>query len=155
MDTIITFQSGFPLSIGGCPGALSNAGIPNVGCARATRTALSHLNSGSLDYRLQHWFDTSVFTAGSPTYYGYGTDSRTEPNIRSQGIKNFDFAFFKNTTFGPDNRLAVQFRAEFFNGFNRTQFNPPNTSFGSSTMGQITAQYNLPRNIQFALKFTF
>jgi len=155
MDTIITFQSGFPLSIGGCPGALSNSGIPNVGCARATRTALSHLNSGSLDYRLQHWFDTSVFTAGSPTDYGYGTDSRTEPNIRSQGVKNFDFAFFKNTTFGPDNRLAVQFRAEFFNGFNRTQFNPPNTSFGSSTMGQITGQYNLPRVIQFALKFTF
>lgn len=27
VDTIITFQSGFPIIIGGCPGALSNAGI--------------------------------------------------------------------------------------------------------------------------------
>jgi len=155
LDTIVTFSSGFPLNIGGCPGALSNSGIPEVGCARNTRTALSHLNSGPLAFRLQHWFDTSVFTAGSPTDYGYGADSRTEPNIRSQGVNNFDFAFFKNTTFGPDERLAVQFRAEFFNGFNRTQFNPPNTNFGSSTMGQITGQYNLPRNIQFALRFTF
>jgi hypothetical protein len=156
LDTIITFQSGFPIIIGGCPGALSNSGIPNVGCARATRTAPSHLTSGPLEQRLLHWFDTSVFTNGSPTYYGYGTDSRTEPNIRAGGTKNFDFAFFKNTTFGPDNRLALQFRAEFFNGFNRVQFNPPNTSCcGGSSFGQVTGQYNLPRNIQFALRLTF
>src|SRR5467141_5270662 len=66
IDTIITFQKGFPIIIGGCPGALSNSGIPNVPCARPTRTSLSHLTSGSLDDRLAHWFDTSVFTKGDP-----------------------------------------------------------------------------------------
>ncbi|PYX30639.1 MAG: hypothetical protein DMG77_09090 [Acidobacteria bacterium] len=156
INTIITFQRGFPIIIGGCPGALSNSGIPNVGCARPTRTALSHLTSGSKQQKLAHWFDPSVFTNGDPTDFGYGNDSRTEPNIRSDGIKNFDFAVFKNTKFGPDGRIGLEFRAEFFNLFNRVQFNPPNTSCcGSSSFGQVTGQYNLPRVIQFALRTTF
>jgi hypothetical protein len=154
INTIITFQRGFPIIIGGCPGLLSDSGVPNVGCSRNTRTALSHLTSGSLDARLAHWFDTSVFT--HTDNYGYGTDSRTEPNIRTDGMKNFDFAFFKNTKFGPDERLGVEFRGEFFNGFNHPQFSPPNSGCcGSSSFGQVTSQYNLPRIVQFGLRFTF
>ncbi len=154
IDTIITFQRGFPIIIGGCPGLLSDSGVPNVGCSRNTRTALSHLTSGSLDARLAHWFDPSVFTHTND--YSYGTDSRTEPNLRSDGIKNFDFAVFKNTKFGPDERLGAEFRAEFFNGFNHPQFSPPNSSCcGSTSFGQVTSQYNLPRIVQFALRFTF
>jgi hypothetical protein len=155
-DTIITFQSGFPVIIAGCPGALSNSGIINAGCARATRTGPSHLTSGSLDDRLAHWFDTSVFTAGSPTDYGFGNDSRTQPNIRYDGVKNFDIAIFKNTKFGPDGRIGAEFRAEFFNTFNRVQFNVPNTNCcGGASFGQVTSQYNLPRVVQFALRMTF
>jgi hypothetical protein len=156
INTIITLQSGFPIIIGGCPGALSSSGVPNVGCSRPTRTALSHLTSGSKAEKLAHWFDPSVFTAGDPNVYNYGTDSRTEPNIRSDGSKNFDFAAFKNTTFGPEDRIGLEFRAEFFNLFNRTQFNPPNTSCcGGASFGQVTGQYNLPRVIQFSLRTTF
>jgi hypothetical protein len=153
INTIITFQRGFPIIIGGCPGLLSESGVPNVGCSRNTRTALSHQTSGSLEARLAHWFDTSVFT--HTDNYGYGTDSRTEPNIRTDGVKNFDFAIFKNTKFGPEERLGVEFRAEFFNGFNHPQFSPPDSSFGSGSFGQVTSQYNLPRLIQFGLRFTF
>jgi hypothetical protein len=154
VDTIITFQSGFPIIIGGCPGPLSNSGIPNTGCARPTRTGLSHRTSGSLDDRLAHWFDPSVFTNG--TDFSYGTDSRTEPNIRTDGVKNFDFAIFKNTKFGQDERYGVEFRTEFFNGFNHPQFNPPNSGCcGGADFGRVTSQYNLPRLIQFALRFTF
>jgi hypothetical protein len=154
INTIITFQRGFPIIIGGCPGLLSESGLPNVGCSRNTRTGVSHLTSGSLNDRLAHWFDTSVFTHTDD--YSYGTDTRTEPNIRADGIKNFDFAFFKNTKFGPDERLGVEFRAEFFNGFNHPQFSPPNSGCcGSTSFGQITSQYNLPRVIQFALRFSF
>jgi len=154
INTIITFQRGFPIIIGGCPGPLSNSGIPNVGCARATRTALSRQTSGSRDARLAKWFDTSVFTNG--TDYSYGSDSRTEPNIRTDGMKNVDFAFFKNTKFGPDERLGVEFRGEFFNWFNRPQFSPPNSGCcGGKDFGRVTSQYNVSRQIQFALRFTF
>ena len=154
IDTIITFQRGFPIIIGGCPGLLSNSGIVNAGCARPTRTGVSHMTSGSLDQRLAKWFDTSVYSNG--TDFSYGTDSRTEPNIRNDGVKNFDFAFFKNTKFGPDERLGAEFRAEFFNGFNTPQFNPPDTNCcGGTSFGRVSSTYNLPRLIQFALRFTF
>src|SRR5437762_1869982 len=46
INTIITFQSGYPIIVGGCPGALSNSGIPNAGCARPNRTHLSRLTGG-------------------------------------------------------------------------------------------------------------
>ncbi len=153
VNTIITFQSGYPISIGGCPGALSNSGLQDPGCARATRTAYSHLLGGSRTQKIQEWFDTSVFTAGDPTNFGYGTDSRTEPNIRGDGQKNFDFAAVKDTKFGPGERLDFEFRGEFFNLFNRTQFDPP-AGWGG-TMGQVSGQYNLPRVIQFAGRMTF
>ncbi len=156
VNTIITFQNGFPVIIGGCPGALSNAGINEVGCSLPTRVGAETMTTGTLDQKLAHWFNTSVFTAGNPNIYNYGNDSRTEPNLRDDGVKNFDFAFFKNTKFGHDERFGVEFRAEFFNLFNRVQFSPPNTSCcGGASFGQVTGQYNLPRIIQFALRTTF
>jgi carboxypeptidase family protein/TonB-dependent receptor-like protein len=153
INTIITFQRGFPIIVGGCPGALSSSGIPETGCARPTRTAPSHELSGSKDQKLAEWYDTSVFTAGASNYYGYGTDSRVEPNIRGDGAKNFDFAAFKNIKFGPDGRFVFEFRGEFFNLFNRTQFNPPQ-GWGSQ-FGQVTGSYNLPRVIQFSGRVSF
>lgn len=158
VDAIITFQSGFPLTMGGCPGALNDAGIPNVGCARASIVGPRKMTSGSLNGRLDEWFDTSAF-ARTPDY-SYGTDSRTEPNLRADGINNVDFAVFKNTKFGPDQRIGAEFRAEFFNLFNSPQFNPPNMNCCTpvsqgGTFGQVTAQYNLPRVIQFGLRLSF
>ena len=52
-------------------------------------------------------------------------------------------------------KWALEFRAEFYNIFNRVQFSPPNTQPGSSTFGQVTAQYNQPRLIQLALRLMF
>src|SRR6266496_2246167 len=119
---------------------------------RATIVGPRKMTSGSLNQRLTEWFDTSAFAFTNN--YGYGTDSRTEPNLRADGIKNIDFAAFKNTKFGPDDRLGLEFRAEFFNFFNHPQFAPPNTGCctpvsAGGTFGQVTSQYNLPRVIQF------
>ena len=55
----------------------------------------------------------------------FGSESRTDPNLRAAGINNFDFAVF-NT--GITERFNVQFRTEIFNLFNRVQFSPPNTT---------------------------
>jgi len=158
IDGITTFQSGFPLNIGGA-GLLGN--VPNGGGQRATRTGRTTETSGSPTSRLNEWFNTSVFSPTN-TYNSYGADSRTEPNLRAQGQNSWDFAVFKNTKFGPDEKLAIQFRAEFFNIFNHPQFGPPNTGCcqpaqggGNSAMGSISSQYNFPRIIQFGLKLTF
>ena len=105
--------------------------------------------------QLNEWFNTACFV--SPPDFVFGNESRTDPRLRGSGVNNFDFALFKRTRFGPDEKLGLEFRSEFFNLFNRTQFAPPNTSVGSSTFGQITSIFpgTNPRLIQFGLKFLF
>jgi len=51
IDTIITFQRGFPIIIGGCPGLLSDSGARTWAVPAIPGTALSKQTSGSLDQR--------------------------------------------------------------------------------------------------------
>ena len=72
------------------------------------------------------------------------------------GSRTSTLGFFKSFKFGPDGRIDAQLRGELFNAFNRVQFDPPNTSCcGGASFGQVTGQYNIPRNIQFALRVSF
>jgi hypothetical protein len=102
------------------------------------------------------WFNPACFTA--PGDWSFGNESRVDATLRGAGINNWDFALFKTTTFGPENKLGLQFRTEFFNTFNRVQFGPPSTaccSANNPNFGETTSQLNNPRLIQFALKFLF
>lgn len=85
--------------------------------------------------------------------------------FRLHGQKNFDVAFVKNTKlFGKDRGHELQFRAEIYNLFNRIQFGTPNLTLIDTSVagyrinpnfGQITAQNNLPRNMQMMLRYQF
>jgi len=68
-------------------------------------------------------------------------------------ISNTDFAILKTIPISENKHL--DFRAEFFNIFNHTQFfNPDGDTSDGSQFGQIT-QARDPRLMQFALKFFF
>ena len=54
----------------------------------------------------------------------YGNAARSV--IRLPGINNFDLTAFKN--FHVKERVNTQFRAEFYNAFNHTQFTSVNTT---------------------------
>jgi hypothetical protein len=60
---------------------------------------------------------------------------------------------FKNFSFAE--RINAQFRAEAFNATNTVEFGNPNTTFTSSTFGQVTSQINSPRLLQLGLRVTF
>ena len=75
------------------------------------------------------------------------------PTLTSEGVNNYDFAVMKSTNISE--RANVQFRAEFFNIFNRVQFAPPVGQQGSSNFGEILSQVNQPREIQFSLRVNF
>jgi hypothetical protein len=62
---------------------------------------------------------------------------------------------FKNTAFGPENRLRLQFRAELFNLFNRVQFGFPGQVIGNPQFGIVSSQVNEPRLLQLALRFSW
>ncbi|MGC2663115.1 MAG: TonB-dependent receptor [Candidatus Acidiferrales bacterium] len=155
VDGVTTFQKGFPLPIsfaGSTP--LSSAGFTQNFALRPNVVAGCHKG-------LPHtvtpngitWINPSCFTA--PADWGFGDESRVDPTLRSAGINNWDIALFKTTNFGPEDKLGLQFRTEFFNTFNRVQFSPPNTGFGGASFGLVNNQLNNPRLIQFALKFLF
>jgi hypothetical protein len=145
-----TIQSGFPLHFGTNSNQTHSFGggsRPNVvpGCEKSV--------SGSAQSRLDGWFNTDCFVLPAP--YTFGSESRTDPNLRAAGIANWDFSAFKNFTFGESGDRYIQFRAEFFNLFNRTQFAFPGQSVGSSNYGIVTGVANQPRLVQFALKLNF
>lgn len=165
IDGVTVFQKGFPLVLnnGNANYTTSFGGgsRPNFvpGCNKSAPSGTPKLNE---------WFNTACFV--SPADFVFGNESRTDPTIRVSGVNNFDFAIFKRTPFGPDEKLGLEFRSEFFNIFNRTQFAPPNTSCCSPAntnlaLGQSanpnfgvvssTAAGTNPRLVQFGLKFTF
>ena len=74
-------------------------------------------------------------------------------SVRSDGISGVDLSVVKNISLIES--LRLQFRAEFFNLTNTVRFAPPNTSFGSPAFGQVSAQSNQPRVVQFALKLIY
>jgi len=93
-------------------------------------------------------FDTSPF---SPETIGVlGTANRRF--FHGPGFNNWDLAVRKNTMIGE--RMALEFRAEFFNIFNHAQFENPDGDVVGSNFGQVTSARD-PRIGQFALKFAF
>jgi hypothetical protein len=108
--------------------------------------------------RLNGWFNTGCFVA--PANFTFGNEPRVDSTLRSDGVNNFDVAAFKNLLLDREGRASLEFRVEFFNLFNRTQFSPPNTtccSTNNANFGVVTstAPGTNPRLIQFALKFLF
>jgi hypothetical protein len=145
---IVTFQSGLPLII--------TQGQNNVGLFNPTQRPTWNGNdanaSGSTDDKLRRWFDTSAFSI-TPAFT-WGNTPRVMPNLRADGTKNFDLSLFKNTSFNGG-KFNAQFRAEFFNAFNRVQFSAPATRIDSSNFGVVSGQANGPRQVQLSVKLTF
>lgn len=86
------------------------------------------------------------------TYGNVGRNSLPGP-----GLEETDLSLAKNIPFSE--RVNLQFKAEFFNLFNHTNLNTPNTvvftsatSGASPTAGQITSTATTSRQIQFGLK---
>jgi hypothetical protein len=88
-----------------------------------------------------------------------GNGGRNE--VYGPGVENFDFSLFKDTKIKENWNL--QFRAEFFNVFNHSNFEAPinnsalfdNTGTPVGGAGLIDATSTANRQIQFALKLIF
>lgn len=137
------FQNGTPLSIS----ASNTAGLFGS-TTRPNNNGTSAKLSGKVDERLNAYFDRSVFS--QPTPFTLGNLGVRLPDVRNDGVRNFDLSVFKD--FQIVERLRVQFRCEFLNAFNTPRFGSPNTSVTSSSFGVINSQANAPRQIQFGLK---
>lgn len=147
IDGFTTWQRGFPLNFSTTGGTQGH----NLGM-RPNKTGTGQL-SGSVESRLNEYFDTTVFSV--PPNFTFGNESRTDPVLRAPGIFDTDFSIYKNTHFGPGEATNLQFRTEFFNLFNKPQFGPPNRTVGDSSFGIINSTVNDPRLIEFSLRLSF
>src|SRR5271156_3443135 len=94
------------------------------------------------------YFATTSFASSA---LGTEGDSRRR-FFHGPGINQWDFALLKDTKITE--RFDLQFRAEFFNIFNHTQFLTPSGLLGSASFGQVPG--TLPARIgQLSLKLNF
>jgi hypothetical protein len=150
VDGTTTLQSGFPLHLttnSNLTNSFGGGSRPNVvaGCDKSV--------PGGATARLLEWFNTSCFSQPAP--FTFGDESRNDPSITGAGVANWNFAAFKNFTLSENTNRYLQFRAEFFNIFNRVQFGLPGQAYGASNFGEVTTQANNPRLVQFALRLNF
>jgi len=146
---IVAAQSGAPLNIG-LNGSSVSSIVPN------TSNRPDQTGGGSDPHTVNQWFDTSIYTAPAPGTWG----NTPRASVRGPGRENWNLSLFKNFWFNQERGTNLQFRAEFFNVWNHTQWignqqlNGISTNLGSSNFGAVTGAYD-PRTIQLALKLSF
>jgi hypothetical protein len=148
------YQTGRPFTV--------NSGRDNsqtgLGADRAKATDVSWERPAEADKRV--WFNRAAFAVNDVGTFGtMGKNSLYGPPLYS-----WDMGVFKR--FRITERVSTQFRAEFFNIFNQTNFDAPTVSGGSNVasvtaggFGSITrtlpGDAGEPRILQFGLKLEF
>ncbi|MCX6636230.1 MAG: hypothetical protein NT090_14295 [Acidobacteria bacterium] len=120
---------------------------PAVGFGNAIFTGkLSDIPLPTGQRTIDQWFNVNAgFERNSSRQLGSNirTLSSRFSGIRGDGMNNWDISIIKNTDIKE--RVKLQFRAEFINTFNHTQFAAPNTSPSSSAFGTVTSDTQWPR----------
>jgi len=148
LSGITTFQTGFPIRITTVDDQelmysfdFELPGEPDLVAPFHTQKPQSHQN---------YFFDPSSFSEDN-TLGRIGNSPRTI--CCGPHISNTDFAVLKTINFSETRR--IDFRAEFFNIFNHTQFYNPDGNFSDGLQFGQVSQVRDPRLVQFALKFFF
>lgn len=149
INPVVTLQSGFPFTP-----QLSYNPSNNGDTRNPVRPFVNPAFTGPVIIGSPNqWFNPAAFLAppsNSGFYGNLGRDTLIGP-----GLATWDLSFMKDTHI--QERLKLQFRAEFFNFLNHPNFNTPalvtfTPSGVSPTAGLITSTSTTSRQIQFGLK---
>lgn len=166
LSDVTTIQSGTPMTVtdsrgGTIYGLSSSTAQLCPGMTYADMASKGDM-AGDMGSRLggaaggQGYFNKAAFCNIPTVSNGTGFGNTGIGTILGPGQFNFDTALTKSTQVGGLHEDArLEFRAEFFNLFNHTQFSNPATANGVSTFGQITTTSVNSRLIQLALKYVF
>ena len=141
-------QSGTPFSITDSGGA-AFYGTANSRASYAPGATLATASlSGAPQSRLNAYFNAAAFTRPGNFFGNVGRNT-----MRGPGQRNIDVSVNKHIP--VTERLMAEFRAEFFNALNVTNFASPSGAISSAGFGVIKATEGNPRVIQFGLKIVF
>jgi len=142
ISSILTLQGGMPFSISMAT-ATDNTGT----FQRPNRVCDGNLPSGQQS--IKEWYNLACFVA--PPIYTFGNTGRNV--LIGPALETWDLGTDKD--FRINERVGLQFRAEFFNALNHPNFGLPNASSGSTAAGTITTVITNARQVQFALRLHF
>jgi hypothetical protein len=152
VNSIITTHTGTPLDVAYAPSTANDVtGLsndyrgqafqrPNVSGSAASQSRSQMLNTYYAGYTF----------ATPPANAPFGNVGRN--SFRAPGFAQWDLAI--NKTFRVYETSQIQFRSEFFNVLNHTNFGIPDSKTTDAAFGTIRSTYP-PRQIQFAVKVIF
>jgi hypothetical protein len=149
INDITTLQSGKPFNV------ILDVDQANIGRPNQRPNVVGKLSATCNSSHLVHCIDGNAFAM--PALYTFG-DARRNP-LYGPAYLNTDFSLFK--TVPITERARFEFRAEFFNIFNRPQFANPDATWianwndPASTFGTINSTIADNRDIQFGAKIVF
>jgi len=155
LNGIATVMTGTPFTVFDSTDVSQQGGAPEITGFSANRPNLvAGQNPNAGPKRTTAWLNRAAFQQITPDprspVQQFGTAGR---NIaQGPGYADWDFSAFKN--FLVSEGKEFQFRAEFFNFLNHTNFHLPDSDISSPTFNQIL-EAQPPRLIQLALKFQF
>jgi len=140
---VFSRQSGMPLSVTQSGGLIwDGTQRPNLVGDPST--------SGSIQSRLDNYFNATAFSQPAPDVPG--TTPRTL-SYRGPAITIFDAVLMKDIPIRAGQRFELRIEAQ--NVLNHPVFGDPNTSFGSTSFGQITGTKIGPRQMMMGFKYHF
>ena len=143
LSTIASIQSGGAFAITEQGGA---ARVNTGSDQRPNRIRDAALSSS--ERSINRWFDTEAYVFAP--MYTFGTEeTRT---LIMPGLANVDVNLKK--AFALRESTNLEFRAEFFNFFNRTNFGQPGSVLGTPSFG-IISSHGAARVSQMSLKLVF
>jgi Carboxypeptidase regulatory-like domain len=173
---IVTLTSGEPLNI--TEGGIDNcaqAALPAkctsslVGTGNISNIIPNANNRPDVGGRVAYphtvnsWFGNATTTDASGNVVSKGAFSPTVAGtwgnegfnaLRGPYRQNWNLALFKDFLFSESRGSKLEFRAEFFNAFNHTEWNTIATTYSGSDFGNIKSTHD-PREIQLGLKLYF
>jgi hypothetical protein len=155
LNSVYTFQTGAPLVwVNGStttPGDYVFFGGPGaLAASYSNRYTETSVNGTALPS-----FDTTQFATNSANAFAYHirTFSTTFPNLRQDGLNEWDPSMLKN--FYVTEKAYFQLRFEVFNILNHPTFGAPNLQATGGQFGVITTQANRPRTVQAGARFVW
>jgi carboxypeptidase family protein len=147
VSTILTFQTGTPISLVSGGSLEGGTQRPNVVCPQVSSGISFHTAAAT---------GASIFNMScleSPGDQVAGNAPRYFSNLRSDGIHNADLSLSKEFVIREGMKLQV--RGEFFNFTNTPRFAIPDTTLSDAQFGQVNSTLGSPRQVQFGIRFEF
>jgi len=150
LTLIERISSGFPVPLidsNNTSGTTFNSGGDSYNYNRPDQ--VRPCNVYDANHSQHQWINPSCFYAPAPGELG---DASRVPVVGPDFV-NSDFSLIKKIAL--PRKMDLNFRAEFFNLFNHTQYGMPVQDFNAPGFGAVNSTVNNPRLIQLALKLAF